>query len=161
MRQDFIPIQGVLYLFGIKSLIRFSYSFQNNHLPIIITIKCLSSTTTTTTTVDVSTTATLCWCQLSPQLLLSLLEQAIIANWCTWPPRPLNENRIRGWLHVSLMLSPSWASFAALPPQMLPLATNPPPPPEPRMAPNLSGHLPAILVIFAVAWSLLSLQWTR
>ena len=111
MHQDFIPIPGVLYLFGIKSLIRFSYSFQTNHHLITITIQCFSSTTTTTrstTTTDVITTVTLCQCQLLPRLLLSLLMQAINNNWHMWPPMRLNDmNRIRGWLRVSLVLCAS------------------------------------------------------
>ena len=160
MRQDFIPIQGVLYLFGIKSLTRFSYSFQTNHYPITITIQCLSSTTTTTTTTtttDIITTIMLCRCQLSPRLLLSLLVQAILNNWRMQPPmRPPTTNRIGGWLHILLMLCSGPASSA-----VPPLATNPPPPPEPKMAPNQVGHLPAILVIFAVVRSLLSPWWTR
>ena len=157
--RNFIPIQGVLYLFGIKSLICFSYSFQNQHLPITITIQCLSSTTTTTT--DVVTTVTLCRCQLSPKLLLDLLVQVIVTNWRMWPlMRPPNTNRIGGWLRVLLVLHPSLASSAA-PPPMLSLATNPPPPPEPRTAPTLAGHLPAIQAIFTMARSLLSPQQTR
>ena len=79
MRQDCIPTQGVLYLFGIKSLIHFSHSFQNNHYPITITITCCS--TTTTTTIVVCTTIMLCRCRLTLLLVLHLLMQQTIYNW--------------------------------------------------------------------------------
>ena len=163
MRQDFIPIQGVLYLFGIKKSNTLSHSFQTNHHPITITLSCLSTTTTnsTTTMVDVSTTVTLCQCQLVPRLLLDLLLQVIAANWLEmlWQ-RPPAMNRTGGWQCISIALSFGPASSAALPLPMLPPATNPPPL-EPTMAPNQAGHLPAILAIFAVAWSLLSPRQTR
>ena len=165
MRQDFIPIQGVLYLFWHKKSNTLSHSFQINHHPITITLQCLSTTTTnsTTTTVDVSTTIMLCRCQLVPRLLLDLLMQVIATNWLEMlRQRPPITNRTGGLLHVSIVLSFGPASSAALPPQLLPLATNPPPPPlEPRTAPNQVGHLPAILAIFAAARSLLSPWWTR
>ena len=155
MCQDFAPIQGVSDLFGTKSLIRFSYSFQTNHHPITITITCLSSetTTTTTTTVDVTTTAMLCQCQLAPPLLLCLLLQVIAVNRLEilWQ-RPNNEIPIGRLLRVSLALHEGPASFAAPHPPMLPLATNTILPPlEPTMAPNQVGRLPAILAIFATA----------
>ena len=159
MCQGFILIQGVLYLFGIKSLKHFSFSFQTNHHPITIYIQCLLQTTTTTTTMDIITTIMLCQCQLSPWLLLSLLVQAIVNNWCMWPlMRLTTTNRIGGWLHISLALHYSPASSAAPPPPMLPPAA---PPLGPRMAPNRAGHLPTILAIFVTARSLLSPWWTR
>ena len=109
-------------------------SFQTNHHPIIITIKCLSTTTTnsTTTTVDISTTVTLCRCRLAPQLLLELMFQAIADNWLEmlWQ-RPHNTNRTGGWLPISIELSFAPASFTVPPPP-----TDPPPLPEPAMAPN-------------------------
>ena len=141
-----------------------SHSFQTNHHPITITIKCLSTTTTTTTTttVDVSTTITLCWCQLSAPLLLDLLVQVIADNRLEMQQqRPLELNRTGRWLPISIELFFSPVSSAALPPPTLPLATNPLPPPEPTMAPNRVGHLPTILAIFAVARSLLSPWQTR
>ena len=165
MRQDFAPIQGVSDLFGTKkSLIRFSYSFQTNHHPITITIKCLSSvttTTTTTTTVDISTTATLCQCQLSALVLVDLLVQVIADNRLEMlRQRPHDMNRTGGWLPISIELSFSPAPSAVPSPPTLPLATSPPPL-EPTMAPNQVGRLPAILAIFAMARSLLSPWWTR
>ena len=154
---------GVVLVWHKKSNTLF-LQFPNQPLPHYHHHKSLSSTsttTTTTTTVDISTTVTLCWCQLSPWLLLRLLEQAIVANWRTpQMPRLQNENRIRGRLHMLLMLSLGLASSTALPPLMLPLATNPPPL-EPTMAANRVGCLPAILAIFAAAQSLLSPRWTR
>ena len=153
---------GVVLVWHKKS-ITLSYSFLNNHHPITITIKCLSTTTTnlTTTTVDVSTTITLCRCRLTPQLLLELMFQVIADNQLEmlWQ-RLHNMNRTGGWPPISIELSFGSAPSAVLPPPMLPLATNPPPP-EPAMAPNQAGRLPAILAIFAVAWSLLSLRRTR
>ena len=143
-----------------------SHSFQTNHHSITITISCHSSettTTTTTTTVDISTTTMLCWCQLVLRLLLDLLVQVIAANWLEmqWQRLPVTRRTGR-WLHISIALSFSPASSAALPPPMLPLATNPPPPLlEPVTAPNRVGHLPAILAIFAMAQSLLSPWQTR
>ena len=135
-----------------------SHSFQNNHHPITITIKCLSTTTTnlTTTTVDVSTTVMLCQCRLTPQLLLELMFQVIADNRLEmlWQ-RLHNMNRTGRWPPVSIELSFGLASSTAPP-----LATNPPPP-EPTMAPNRVGHLPTILAIFAVARSLLSPWRTR
>ena len=141
-----------------------SHSFQTNHHPITITIKCLSTTTTTTTTttVDVSTTITLCQCRLAPQLLLELMFQVIADNQLEMlQQRPHNMNRTGGWLPVSIELSFSPASSSTPPPPMLPLATNPPPPPEPTTAPNQVGRLPTILAIFAAAQSLLSPWQTR
>ena len=141
-----------------------SHSFQTYHHPITITIKCLSTTTTnsTTTTVDVSTTAMLCQCQLSALVLLDLLVQVIANNRLEMlRQRPHNMNRTGGWPPISIELSFSPVSSAMPPPPTLPLATNPLPPLEPAMAPNQAGHLPAILAIFAMARSLLSLQQTR
>ena len=155
---------GVVLVWHKKSNM-LSHSFQNNHHPITITIKCLSTTTTnsTTTTVDVSTTVTLCRCCLAPQLLLELMFQVIADNRLEMlQQRPHNMNRTGRWLPVSIELSFSLAPSAVPPPPMLPLATNiTPPPPEPTMAPNQVGRLPAILAIFAVARSLLSLWQTR
>ena len=72
-------------MFGIKSLIHFSHSFQNNHHPITITIKCLHLTTTTIATTTTATTTTtrmvvhttimLCRYRLTSLLLLCLLVQ--------------------------------------------------------------------------------------
>ena len=142
-----------------------SHSFQTNHHLITITMKCLSTTTTnsTTTTVDVSTTVMLCWCQLTPQLLLELMFQVIANHRLEMlRQRPRNLNRTGRWLPVSIELSFSPASSTVPPPPTLPLATNPPPLLlEPTMAPNWLGRLPAILAIFTVAWSLLSPWWTR
>ena len=139
---------GVVLVWHKKSNM-LSHSFQTNHLPITITIKCLSSTTTattTTTTVDVSTTATFCQCQLSPRLLLDLLMQVIATNWLEmWWQRLPTTNRIGRWLHVSIMLSFGLASSTAPPLPTLPPATNPPPP-EPTMAPNRAGRLPAVKI---------------
>ena len=154
---------GVVLVWHKKSNM-LSYSFQTFHHPITITIKCLSSeTTTTTTTVDVSTTVTLCWCRLAPQLLLELMFQVIADNQLEMlRQRPHNMNRTDRWPPVSIELSFGLASSAVLPPSMLPLATNiTPPPPEPTMAPNQAGRLPAILAIFAAARSLLSPWQTR
>ena len=135
-----------------------SHSFQNNHHPITITIKCLS----TTTMVDVSKTVTLCQCRLAPQLLLELMFQVIANNWLEMlRQRPHNMNRTGGWLPVSIELSFGPASSAAPPPPMLPLATNPLPPPEPVMAPNQAGCLLTILAIFTAARLLLSPWRTR
>ena len=155
---------GVVLVWHKKSNM-LSHSLQNNHHPITITIKCLSSvtTTTTTTTVDVSTTTTLCWCQLEPWLLLDLLVQVIADNQLEmqWQRLP-TMNRTGGWPPISIELSFGPASSATPPLPMLPLATNPPPPlPEPRMAPNQVGHRPTILAIFTVAWLLLSPWQTR
>ena len=165
MRQDFAPIQGVSDLFGTKkSLIRFSYSFQTNHHPITITIKCLSSTTTTTTTitVDVSTTVTLCRCRLAPQLLLELMFQVIADNRLEMlRQRPHNTNRTGGLPPIYIELSVAPVPSTAPPQLMLPLATNPHPPPEPATALNLADRLLAILAIFATARSLLSPQQIR
>ena len=143
-----------------------SHSFQTNHHPITITITCLSletTTPTTTTTVNVSTTITLCRCRLAPQLLLELMFQVIADNRLEMlQRRPHNMNRTTRWPPVSIELSFGRAPSATLPQPMLPLATNiTPPPPEPTMAPNRVGHLPAILAIFAAARSLLSPRWTR
>ena len=143
-----------------------SHSFQTQHHPITITITCLSletTTPTTTTTVNVSTTVTLCRCRLAPQLLLELMFQVIADNRQEMlRRRPLNTNRTGRWPPVSIELSFGMAPSAAPPQQMLPLATNStPPPPEPTMVPNPAGLLPAILVIFAAAWSLLFPRWTR
>ena len=145
-----------------------SHSFQNNHHPITITITCLSTETTTTTpttttTVDVSTTVTLCRCRLAPQLLLELMFQVIADNRQEMlRRRPHNTNRIGRWLAVSIDLSVVPAPSAAPPQPMLPLATNIiPPPPEPTMAPNPAGLLPAILAIFAAAQLLLFLRRIR
>ena len=168
MRQDFIPIQGVLYLFGIKKSNTLSYSFQTNHHPITITITCLSSETitttpTTTTTVNISTTVTLCRCRLAPQLLLELMFQVIADNRREMlRRRPHNMNRTARWPPVSIELSFGPAPSATPPQPMLPLATNSTPPPlEPTTAPNLAGRLPAILAIFAAAQSLLFPWRTR
>ena len=57
------------------------------------------------------------------------------------------------------VLRPGFLCRAA--PPTLPLAKNPLPPPEPAMAPNQAGCLPAILAIFTAAWSLLSPRQTR
>ena len=96
-----------------------SHSFQTNHHPITITIKCLSTTTTTTTTtttVDVSTTITLCQCRLAPQLLLELMFQVIADNRLEMlQQRPHNMNRTGGWPPVSIELSIGPASSAQLP----------------------------------------------
>ena len=156
---------GVVLVWHVKSN-TLSHSFQTNHHPITITIKCLSTettTTTTTTTVDVSTTVTLCRCRLAPLLLLELMFQVIADNWLEMlRQRSHNMNRIGGlppiFIELSVALVPS-----AVPPQlMLPLATNiTPPPPEPTTAPNLAGRLLAILAIFAAAWSLLFPWRTR
>ena len=142
-----------------------SHSFQTNHHPITITIKCLSTvtTTTTTTTVDVSTTIMLCQCRLAPQLLLELMFQVIADNQLEmlWQ-RPHNMNRTARWPPVSIELSFGTVPSAVPPQPMLPLATNTtPPPPEPTMAPNRVGRLPVILAIFAVARSLLYPRRTR
>ena len=143
-----------------------SHSFQTNHHPITITIKCRSSVTTTTTpttttTVDVSTTVTLCQCRLTALLLLDLLVQVIADNRLEmlWQ-RPLDMNRMGEWPPISIELSFGLAPSAALPLPMLPLATNTTPP-EPTTAPNQAGCLPTILAIFAMAQSLLSPQRTR
>ena len=155
---------GVVLVWHKKSNM-LSHSFQNNHHPITITIKCLSSETTnsTTTTVDVSTTVTLCRCRLAPQLLLELMFQVIAANQREMlRQRPHNMSRTSGlppiFIELSIAPVPS-----AVPPQLrLPPATNiPPPPPEPTTAPNQAGRLPTILAIFAAARSLLSPWWTR
>ena len=143
-----------------------SHSFQTNHHPITITISCLSTestTPTTTTTVNVSTIITLCRCRLAPQLLLELMFQVITDNRQEMlRRRPHNMNRTARWPPVSIELSVAPVPSAALPQPMLPLATNTtPPPPEPTMAPNLAGRLPAILAIFAAARSLLFLRRTR
>ena len=142
-----------------------SHSSQNNHHPITITIKCLSSTTTnsTTTTVDVSTTVTLCRCRLAPQLLLELMFQVIADNRLEMlRRRPHNMNRTSGLPPIFIELSVAPIPSAVPPQLMLPLATNiTPPPPEPTTAPNRVGCLPAILARFAVAWSLLSPRRTR
>ena len=143
-----------------------SHSFQTNHHLITITITCLSTETTTpttTTTVNVSTTVTLCWCRLAPQLLLELMFQVIADNQREMlRRRPHNMNRTARWPPVSIELSFGPAPSAAPPQPMLPLATNTtPPPPEPTMAPNSVGCLPAILAIFAAARSLLFPWWTR
>ena len=142
-----------------------SYSFQTNHHPITITIKCLSSvtTTTTTTTVDISTTVTLCQCWLTALLLLDLLVQVIADNRLEMlRQRPQELNRTDRWPPVSIELSFGTVPSAAPPQPMLPLATNiTPPPPEPTTAPNPAGRLPAILAIFAAARSLLYPQRTR
>ena len=156
---------GVVLVWHKKSNM-LSHSFQTQHHPITITITCLSSettTTTTTTTVNVSTTVTLCRCRLAPQLLLELMFQVIADNRLEMlRRRPHNMNRTGRWPPVSIELSFAPASSAALPLPMLPMATNiTPPPPEPIMAPNQAGRLPAILAIFAVARSLLSPWRTR
>ena len=156
---------GVVLVWHKKKSNMLSHSFQNNHHPITITIKCLSTTTTnsTTTTVDVSKTVTLCQCRLAPQLLLELMFQVIANNWLEMlRQRPRNLNRTGRWLPISIELSFSPASSTVPPPPTLPLATNPPPLLlEPTMAPNWLGRLPAILAIFTVARSLLSPWWTR
>ena len=155
---------GVVLVWHKKSNM-LSHSFQNKHHPITITIKCLSSVTTTTitTTVDVSTTVTLCRCRLAPQLLLELMFQVIADNRLEMLQlRPHNTNRTGGLPPIFIKLSVAPVSSAAPPQLMLPPATNiTPPPPEPTMAPNQAGCLPAILAIFAMAWSLLSPQRTR
>ena len=143
-----------------------SHSFQTNHHPITITIKCLSTvttTTTTTTTVDVSTTVTLCQCRLMALLLLDLLVHVIADNRLEMlRQRPLELNRTDGWPPVSIELSFGPVPSAVPPPQMLPLATNiTPPPPEPTTAPSLAGRLLAIQAIFAAARSLLYPWQTR
>ena len=145
-----------------------SHSFQTQHHPITITITCLSSETTTTTTttttmVNVSTTVTLCQCCLTPQLRLELMFQVIADNQLEMlRQRPHNMNRTSRWPPVSIKLSFGPAPSTTPPQQMLPPATNiTPPPPEPTMAPNRAGHLPAIIAIFAAAWSLLSPWQTR
>ena len=143
-----------------------SHSFQTNHHPITITITCLSletTTTTTTTMVNVSTTVTLCWCRLAPQLLLELMFQVIADNRLEMlRQRPHNTNRTGGLPPIFIELSIALVPSAAPPQLLLPLATNStPPPPEPTTAPNRVGCLPAILAIFAVAWSLLSPRRTR
>ena len=164
MRQRLHSHSGGVVLVWHKKSNMLSHSFQTNHHPITITIKCLSSvTTTTTTTVDISTTTMLCRCQVRPWLLLDLLMQVIANNWLEMLQQRLHVmNRTGGWLPISIKLSFSLASSAAPPLPMLPLATNPPPPlPEPRMAPNQVGHRPTILAIFAVAWLLLSPWQTR
>ena len=142
-----------------------SHSFQTNHHPITITITCLSTETTTptTTTVNVSTTVTLCRCRLAPQLLLELIFQVIADNRREMlRRRPHNTNRIGRWPPVSIEISVAPVPSAAPPQTTLPLATNSaPPPPEPTMAPNRAGHLPAILAIFAVGLLLLSQRRTR
>ena len=166
MCQDFIPIQGVLYLFGIKKSNMLSHSFQTNHHPITITISCLSmetTTTTTTITVNVSITVTLCRCRLAPQLLLELMFQVIADNRQEMlRQRPHNTNRTGRWPPVSIELFFGPAPSAMPPQPTLPLATNITPPlPEPTTAPNPAGHLPAILAIFAAAQLLLFLRWTR
>ena len=142
----------------------FSHSFQTNHHPITITIKCLSSvtTTTTTTTVDVSTTVTLCQCQLTALLLLDLFVQVIADNRLEMQRQRQQElNRMGVWPPVSIELSFGRAPSVALLLPMLPLATNTPPPPEPTMAPNLARCLLAIQAVFAAAWSLLFLRRIR
>ena len=146
-----------------------SHSFQTQHHPITIIIKCRSSLTTTTTTptttttVEISTTVTLCQCRLTALLLLDLLVQVIADNRLEMlRQRPQELNRIGGWPPVSIELSFGRASSAALPLPVLPLATNTtPPPPEPITAPNLAGRLLAIQAIFAVARSLLYPRRTR
>ena len=142
-----------------------SHSFQTQHYPITITIKCLSSvtTTTTTTTVDVSTTVTLCQCRLMALLLLDLLVQVIADNQLEMlQQRPQELRRMGRWPPVSIELSFGRAPSTAPPPQMLPLATiTTPSPPEPRTAPNLAGRLLAIQAIFAAARSLLYPRRTR
>ena len=157
--------RGVVLVWHKKSN-TLSHSFQTNHHPITIIITCLSSettTTTTTTTVNVSTTVTLCRCRLAPQLLLELMFQVIADNQREMlRRRPHNMNRTARWPPVSIELSFGPAPSAAPPQPMLPLATNiPPPPPESSMAPNPAGRLPAILAIFAAAWSLLFPRQTR
>ena len=139
-----------------------SHSFQTQHHPITITIKCLS-TVTTTTTVEISTTITLCQCQITALLLLDLLVQVIADNWLEMQRQRLQElNRMGEWLPVSIELSFGRAPSAAPPPPMLPLATDTTPPPlEPTMAPNLARRLLAIQAIFAVARSLLYPRRTR
>ena len=145
-----------------------SHSFQTNHHPITIIIKCLSmetttTTTTTTTTVDVSTTVKLCRCRLAPQLLLELMFQVIADNRREMlRRRPHNTNRTGRWPPVSIEISVVLDPSAAQPQPMLPLATNIiPPPPEPTTAPNPAGRLPAILAIFAAAQLLLFLRRIR
>ena len=145
-----------------------SHSFQTQHHPITITITRLSSETTTTTPttttmVNVSTTVTLCQCRLAPQLLLELMFQVIADNWLEMlQRRPHNMNRTTRWPPVSIEVSVVPFSSAVPPQLLLPLATNTTPtPPEPITAPNPAGRLPAILVIFAVARSLLFPRWTR
>ena len=144
-----------------------SHSFQTNHHPITITITCLSSeitttTPTTTTTVNVSTTVTLCRCRLAPQLLLELMFQVIADNRLEMSRRrPHNMNRTARWPPISIELSFGTAPSAVPPQPMLPPATNTPPPPEPTMAPNRAGRLPAILAIYATVRSLLFPRRTR
>ena len=153
------PHSGGVVLVWHKKSNTLSHSFQTNHHPITITIKCLSTvtTTTTTTTVVVSTTATLCQCQLTALLLLDLLVQVIADNRLEMlRQRPQELNRTDGWPPVSIELSSERAPFAAPPLPVLPLATNTTPPPlEPTTAPNPAGRLLAIQAIFAAARSLL------
>ena len=155
---------GVVLIWHKKSNM-LSHSFQTQHHPITITIKCLSSETTksTTTTVDVSTTVTLCRCCLAPQLLLELMFQVIADNWLEMlRPPPHNSNRTGRWPSISIELSVAPVPSAALSQLMLPPATNTtPPPPAPTMAPNPAGCLPTILAIFAAAQSLLFPRRTR
>ena len=138
-----------------------SHSFQTQHCPITITIKCLS--TPTTTTVDVSTTVTLCQCRLTALLRLDLLVQVIADNRLEMlRQRPQELNRTGRWPPVSIELSFGRAPSAALPLPVLPPATNStPPPPEPTTAPSLARCLLAIQAIFAAARSLLYLRRTR
>ena len=158
-------LSGGVVLVWHKKSNTLSHSFQTNHHPITIAIKCLSSVTTnsTTTTVDVSTTITLCWCRLAPQLLLELMFQVIADNQLEMlRQRPHNMNRTGGLPPIFIELSVAPAPSAALSQLLLPLATNTtPPPPEPTTAPNPAGLLPAILAIFAVARSLLYPRRTR
>ena len=121
-----------------------SHSFQTQHHPITITIKCLSTestttTTTTTTSVDVSTTVTLCRCRLAPQLLLELMFQVIADNRLEMlQQRPHNTNRTGGLPPISIELSVVPVPSAAPPQLLLPLAADTtPPPPEPTTAPNV------------------------
>ena len=155
---------GVVLVWHKKSNM-LSHSFPTNHHPITITITCLSTTTTnsTTTTVDVSTTVTLCRCRLAPQLPLELMFQVIADNRLEMlRRRPHNMNRTGGLPPIFIELSVAPVPSAAPPQLLLPLATNTtPPPPEPTMAPNRAGHLPAILAIFTMARSLLSLRRIR
>ena len=157
--------KGVVLVWHKKSN-TLSHSFQTQHHPITITITCLSSETTTpttTTTVNASTTVTLCRCRLAPQLLLELMFQVIADNRLEMLRRRRhNTNRTGRWPPVSIELSVAPVSSAVPPQLMLPLATNTtPPPPEPTMAPNPAGRLPAILAIFAAARSLLFPRQTR
>ena len=158
---------GVVLVWHKKSNM-LSYSFQNQHHPITITITCRSSITTTTTpttttTVDVSTTVTLCQCRLTALLLLDLLVQVIADNRLEMQrQRPQELRRMGRWPPVSIELSSVRAPSAALPPPVLPLATNTtPPPPEPTTAPNPAGRLLTIQAIFAAARSLLYPRRTR